>query len=82
MARVLPSDGRTLYFPNGNILLEVDLTPGSPPRFGHPRPPPDAPIDRIDVVLGWEQVRRMAGGEIASRSRPGPMLTNREAQRH
>jgi eukaryotic-like serine/threonine-protein kinase len=77
-------DGRTLYFQNGDVLMEVDVTPGTPPRFGRPRPlyegryrpnlngntpwsispdgqrflrvqqaQPDAPINRIDVVLGW-----------------------------
>jgi hypothetical protein len=31
-------DGRTLYFQNGDVLMEVDVTPGAPPRFGRPRP--------------------------------------------
>jgi hypothetical protein len=31
-------DGRTLYFQNGDTLTVVDVTPGSPPRFGRPRP--------------------------------------------
>jgi dipeptidyl aminopeptidase/acylaminoacyl peptidase len=88
-------DGRTLYFQNGDSLMEVDVNPGTPPRFGRPHPlyqgrfrrsangntpwslspdgrrflriqqaQPDAPIDRIDVVLGWgSQVTRTAGGK-------------------
>jgi serine/threonine-protein kinase len=87
-------DGRTLYFQNGDVLTEVEVTLGTPPRFGRPRPlyegrfrrsangntpwslspdgqrflrvqqaQPDAPIDRIDVVLGWGgQVARGAAG--------------------
>jgi hypothetical protein len=88
-------DGRVLYFQDGDTLMAVDATPGTPPRFGRPRPlyegrfrrsangntpwsvspdgqrflrvqqaQPDAPIDRIDVVLGWGgQLSRGAGGK-------------------
>jgi Tol biopolymer transport system component len=30
-------DGRILYFQDGDNLMEVDVTPGAPPRFGRPR---------------------------------------------
>jgi len=31
-------DGRTLYFQVGEVMTEVDVVPGAPPRFGRPRP--------------------------------------------
>jgi len=31
-------DGRSLHFQNGDSLMEADVTPGTPPRFGRPRP--------------------------------------------
>jgi WD40 repeat protein len=85
-------DGRTLFFQNGDSLVEVQVTPGPPQHFGPPHPlyegrfrrsangntpwsvsadgrrflrvqqaQPDAPSNRIDVVLGWSgQVTRGA----------------------